>query len=314
MFSSDVESYINNLIKEIREIQNKNYDQTMERICSHFIYNDSNIDNICKNEQGFNFSFKKKPIVNKILIAQKGEDLKIKFETLVDNIRNSINLNKDVENLRIILENINYNLCYDLNYNYVKTTTSWNSSSLKSNKTEVKILSNEENNKKYLDSEHPVKLKIHSVNLPITTTKNIYLYGHYNTADLSMLENWNTIKIKNIDILKKSYLSIKSPIKMLNEKIYIKDTVLLASAAAGSLDAVGKAHGLTKIDIPKYFIQGRMDELLNTNFNLFKSYAMKDSLITLIHALFMNDFSFNLGNNTNPSTLGSLSSKYLLKK
>ncbi|RPA88547.1 hypothetical protein L873DRAFT_1915253 [Choiromyces venosus 120613-1] len=57
-----------------------------------------------------------------------------------------------------------------------------------------------------------------------------------------------------------------------------------------------------------------MDKLLIENPDLFKNYAMQDSLITLIHGLFMNDFNFRLGSPTLPNTLGSISSLYINKK
>jgi hypothetical protein len=57
-----------------------------------------------------------------------------------------------------------------------------------------------------------------------------------------------------------------------------------------------------------------MGLLYKENFKLFKDYAMRDSLITLIHLLFMNDFSFKLGSVNIPNTLGSLSSRYVKNK
>ena len=57
-----------------------------------------------------------------------------------------------------------------------------------------------------------------------------------------------------------------------------------------------------------------MDLLLAEQPSLFEEYAMKDSLITLMHALFMNDFVFKLGDTKLPSTLGSVSTKYVSKK
>src|SRR5437588_2856332 len=142
---------------------------------------------------------------------------------------------------------------------------------------------------------------------------NIYFMCHYNTADLSMLDDWSEISKRNIDIIKKSYCSIKTPIKSLGSNIYIRDTLLLSSAAAGSLEAIGKSHGLKKVEIPaKYYI--KMDVLLKEDFNLFKRYAMQDSLITLIHGLFMNDFAIRLGLTKLPVTLGSLASAYLRNK
>jgi hypothetical protein len=57
-----------------------------------------------------------------------------------------------------------------------------------------------------------------------------------------------------------------------------------------------------------------MDILLKEDFELFKSYSMQDSLITLIHMLFINDFSFNLNSLRIPNTLGTISSKYTKNK
>jgi hypothetical protein len=56
-----------------------------------------------------------------------------------------------------------------------------------------------------------------------------------------------------------------------------------------------------------------MQKLFDENLTLFRSYAMNDSLITLIHGLFMNDFQFRLGSLSLPCTLGSISSTYVKK-
>jgi len=309
-----VDTYINTLILKIREILVGDYDTHLKRICTNFIHNDSNIDNICRNEFGYSFSFTKKPIVNKIILPLEKEDLKISLQTLVVNINNSINLDEDVEKLLTRLNAI-YTL-RDYNDNYSKETPSWNSKTMKTLKPEIIFLSNEENSQEYPNFKKDTKRLLNTIHLPLPVliTKNINVYGHYNSADFSMLENWDKIKIKNIDLLKKSYISLKAPINILNEKVFIKDTSLLASAVANNLNTVGKAHGLNKVEIPKYFIQGRMHELLKTNTKLFLDYAIQDSLITLIHALFMNDFAFKLGSNIAPNTLGSLATKYLLKR
>jgi hypothetical protein len=104
-----------------------------------------------------------------------------------------------------------------------------------------------------------------------------------------------------------------SPIKSLGIPIYIRDTLLLSSAAAGTLKAVGKAHNIPKLEIPKEYLP-KMDMLLKEQPQLFKEYAMRDSLITLIHGVFMDDFAFRLGNLNLPSTLGSIASTYLKNK
>jgi hypothetical protein len=99
----------------------------------------------------------------------------------------------------------------------------------------------------------------------------------------------------------------------LKQDVFIRDTLLLSSAAASSLKAVGQAHGLKKIEIDEKW-KTMMDVLLAENPKLFEEYAMQDSLITLIHGLFMNDFAFNLGQHKLPVTLGSLASNYIKNK
>ncbi|KAG0632611.1 hypothetical protein HOY80DRAFT_1069248 [Tuber brumale] len=139
---------------------------------------------------------------------------------------------------------------------------------------------------------------------------DIYLYAHYNSADLTMLTDWSKLSKRNIDILKKSYSSLITPIKYLNSVVYIRDTLLLSSAAAGTLAKVGLMHKLPKLTLDKFYIEN-MDVLFDKKPELFMKYAMQDSLITLIHALFMNDFSFRIGNIKNPVTLGAIANKYL---
>jgi hypothetical protein len=70
---------------------------------------------------------------------------------------------------------------------------------------------------------------------------------------------------------------------------------------------------MTKVDLSTFYKEN-MDLLLKDNPILFKEYAMNDSLITLIHMLFINDFSFKLGSTNIPNTLGTLSSKYIKNK
>lgn len=56
-----------------------------------------------------------------------------------------------------------------------------------------------------------------------------------------------------------------------------------------------------------------MGELLRSDYNLFKEYAMQDAKITLIHALFMEEFAFSLGMTGVPLSLSMLSSVHLRK-
>jgi hypothetical protein len=117
-----------------------------------------------------------------------------------------------------------------------------------------------------------------------------------------------------VDILKKSFVTLKKSIRLPNsERIFLRDTILLSSVAAATLEKIGAAHEQKKTILPFGAI-GRMDILLKQNPVLFKQYALNDSFVTLIHALFMNDFCFNLGSLANPITLGTLSRLYLNNK
>ena len=108
-------------------------------------------------------------------------------------------------------------------------------------------------------------------------------------------------------------MSICKPIHSLGCRIYLRDTICLSSAAAKTLAAIGKAHNIPKIEIEKSYLEN-MGKLLTEKPDLFRDYAMTDSIITLIHGLFMNDFTFRLGSLTLPCTLGSISSIYVKKE
>ena len=148
----------------------------------------------------------------------------------------------------------------------------------------------------------------------INIRRKIFLAAHYNAADFTLLSDWNSVSYKNIDILKRGYSSLaKAVVYNGKEKVYLRDTIALVSATAKSLEAVAYAYKLKKVDVSQYYKEN-MDMLLKENPELFKEYAMTDSLITLIHMLFINDFSFRLGSINIPNTLGTLSSRYIKNK
>jgi hypothetical protein len=150
--------------------------------------------------------------------------------------------------------------------------------------------------------------------VPININRKIYLVSHYNAADLTMLKDWKSVSLRNVDIAKKCFTTLTKPIKYDGqEKVYIRDTILLASAAARNLGAIAYSYKLEKIDVSQHYKEN-MDLLFKENYEKFKLYAMNDSLITLIHTLFINDFAFKLGSLGIPNTLGTLSSKYIKNK
>jgi len=150
--------------------------------------------------------------------------------------------------------------------------------------------------------------------LQINVKRRIYLAAHYNSADLTLLKDWKDVSLNNIDIVKKCFTSLSIPFKYGGkESVYLRDTMLLASATARSLSALAHAYNMNKKELPQEYLS-RMNILLKEFPEVFKEYAMTDSLITVIHTLFINDFSFKLGSLSIPNTLGTLSSKYIKNK
>jgi hypothetical protein len=64
------------------------------------LYNDPNLDNVrIEKDKSVSFQFKKTPIKNKFIIAKPGENLKIKFNTLINIINDNINLKAEITRL-----------------------------------------------------------------------------------------------------------------------------------------------------------------------------------------------------------------------
>ena len=87
----------------------------------------------------------------------------------------------------------------------------------------------------------------------------------------------------------------------------MRDTSLLTPTGQ-SLGAIGKLYsdlGLNKIDLPKE-VKSNMRQLMNEDLSLFKEYAMQDSIITLWHALQVEQSNNELCNSFNiPITFSS---------
>ena len=90
-------------------------------------------------------------------------------------------------------------------------------------------------------------------------------------------------------------------------KVFLRDTSLLTPTGQ-SLGAIGKLYsdlGLNKIDLPKE-VKSNMRQLMNEDLSLFKEYAMQDSIITLWHALQVEQSNHELCNSFNiPITFSS---------
>jgi hypothetical protein len=162
-------------------------------------------------------------------------------------------------------------------------------------------------NKKYRRSYNQ---SISHLRISVTKKVNNYFIGHLTNADLSMLNDFDDIK-HELDIVNKSFVTLRKPLLIEGVNVIIRDTMLLAPGSRKSLDAIGKMYNnLGKIDISKEY-KSNMSKLLVDNPSLFKEYAMQDAVIALIHGCYMDTFFNRIGGLGVPLTLSTLSSNYI---
>jgi len=146
----------------------------------------------------------------------------------------------------------------------------------------------------------------------VTKIRNNYFIAHLTNADLSILNDFESFK-DNLDIVNKSFVTLGKPMVLRNTNVLIRDTMLLAPMGYKSLKAIGSLHGQNseKIELTNEQKQN-MDLLLKNDKSLFDDYAIKDAIIPLIHANYMEDFNFYENNEIGvPITLSSLGSNYI---
>src|SRR2546430_3160160 len=166
--------------------------------------------------------------------------------------------------------------------------------------------------KKYLRSSNRTSNRsLLNEKVSFTIIKNNYFISHLTNADLSMLSDFNELKLK-LDIVNNSFVTLKNSLLIDGFNVFIRDTILLAPGRKKGLDALGSLHGFEKVSLTKKQKEN-MDVLLLENPILFKKYALQDALITLVHACNMEDFYLELGLIGIPITLSNLSYAYLKK-
>ena len=145
----------------------------------------------------------------------------------------------------------------------------------------------------------------------LTRIINIVLVGHLTPADLSILDGFPELN-EQIDIVNKGFVTLGKAIDFSGRKVILRDTNLLAPMGAKSLASIGKLYNLDKLELSKEEIQN-MDILLRTDRNKFIEYAIRDALITLTHANWMEEFNFYIGGYGEgvPISLTSMGRKYV---
>jgi hypothetical protein len=157
----------------------------------------------------------------------------------------------------------------------------------------------------------------------IYTNNIIYLTAHYNAADLSMLSDFKNYK-QFLNVVNKSFVVINKPLPfkqsvvtdegvlVKNWNVKISDTMLLSPPGCNQLKEIGEIYNFNKLELTREEITN-MDLLIIENRPKFKDYAVRDSIITLLHYNAMIDFNFTLESNTPPTTLSQISGKALDK-
>lgn len=156
---------------------------------------------------------------------------------------------------------------------------------------------------KYYSRSSP--LTMGPAKVAISRYKNNVLIAHYSAADLSMFSDFSSI-VKDLDIVSKSFITLGNPLTIDGNRVHVRDTFLLVASATKSISLIGKTHGFDKISLSQYEIQ-HMDVLLKSDPLNFEAYALRDALISLKHASWIEEFNFiNVKRIGIPVTLASL--------
>lgn len=154
-------------------------------------------------------------------------------------------------------------------------------------------------------------LALLSQKMSVTKTKCYYLIAHLTQADLSMLSDFEEIK-EDLSIVNGSFVTIGNPIVFSGKSIHVRDTMLLAPGGSKSLATIGKLYSeeFQKLKIQKEDLED-MKGFLKRDKVKFTDYALRDALISLIHASWMEDFYFKIGGVGVPLSLSSIGRSYV---
>jgi hypothetical protein len=146
----------------------------------------------------------------------------------------------------------------------------------------------------------------------VSIKRQLYLLIHHSAADLSMLSDFESFKTE-LSLVNKTFVTMGKPLVVEGLDVKIRDTQLLAPGGRKSLASLSTLYpNIRKIEISKEDITN-MKSLWDRDPQLFKDYAMRDSVITLVHGCSMAHSNQELGGQGVPITISSLSGRYLKK-
>jgi hypothetical protein len=144
----------------------------------------------------------------------------------------------------------------------------------------------------------------------VTITKSYYLIGHLTQADLGQLSDFDEIK-EELSIVNGSFVTVGGAIKYQGKNVHVRDTMLLAPGGRKSLAVIGGMYPkFPKLTITKEDLED-MQGYLNRDRESFVGYALRDAVITLVHALWMDDFNFRIGGTGVPISLSGIGRRYV---
>lgn len=149
----------------------------------------------------------------------------------------------------------------------------------------------------------------------------VLLVCHNALADISALDGYEETK-KEFDSLRKTMTTLKESYRpkvrvsnglMKSLRVFLRDTMLVSPQGQQSLSAIGKMINCPKIELPEGAIED-MEQLLQTDPDLFEEYGIRDAEIALKYYLaFTGMFEGLLGYSGNPMfppTLGYCSALF----
>lgn len=144
--------------------------------------------------------------------------------------------------------------------------------------------------------------------------KNHYLCAHYNSADLSLLSDFDEFK-NDLNIVNKSFVTLGKALRIYNTSLYIRDTILLSPVGMGSLDKLSTLYDgdFSKLKVSQEDL-GQMRTFLERDKAAFEAYAIRDALIVLKHATAMEVFNMGIKQLGVPLTLSSIGRNYVFEE
>jgi len=174
------------------------------------------------------------------------------------------------------------------------------------------ILDRYKNKKLIINAE---KFRLYTRNLRPVYRPECYLMAHFTAADVCLFDDFNEVKNK-FSVLNKSFLTLDKTISHDKWKVSLRDTSLLSPAGMSlkSIGALYPALSMSKVELTSHQLNN-MDQLYESDKDLFASYAIQDSRIVLWHALqVLNSHYLFSRKYSIPVTLSSLASSFLTKR